>query len=161
MLATRSSMLYHLIHEIAQLTLPSSVFTYCITPITVGEDRVVFKIHEGLLRKASPVFDKALSSGFRESHDKKIELPEEDINTFNFFVQWLYHHHELRENLMDSFVPEGKAKREYFDKIIDLYCFAGKYEIEQLKRNVIGNLHYRAQTSGKSPSFTLTHLKTI
>ena len=42
----------------------------------IGEEEVTYNIHEDLLVKASDFFDKALNSGFKEGHEKKVILPE-------------------------------------------------------------------------------------
>ena len=44
-----------------------------------GESQVEYHIHERLLQEASEFFNKALTSGFKEAHEKKILLPEENV----------------------------------------------------------------------------------
>ena len=61
-------------------TTPKHDSNFLATPtvlVVVGETN--YHVHENLLVGASDFFDKALNSGFKESHDKKVELPQEEL----------------------------------------------------------------------------------
>ncbi|KAK8240692.1 hypothetical protein HDK90DRAFT_509128 [Phyllosticta capitalensis] len=61
-----------------------------ITVVVGGEDSPrTFNIHETLLRSTSPFCDKALSGDWKESKDKKINLPDEDPMIFDVYQKWL------------------------------------------------------------------------
>ncbi|KAL9631440.1 MAG: hypothetical protein Q9164_005891, partial [Protoblastenia rupestris] len=64
-----------------------------IVEIIVGGERAhrkSFKVHKTLLCNVSAYFEAALGGIFKEGIEQKIELPEDDINTFTHFQYWLY-----------------------------------------------------------------------
>lgn len=61
-----------------------------VVTLYVGNDREVFYIHRNLLCNASPVFKAAFAGKFRESSELSMELPDEDVDSLNRLVQWLY-----------------------------------------------------------------------
>ena len=76
-----------------------------------------------MLVTASPFFAAALNGNFSEASDKKVELPEENPQTFEAFANWLYHpDQDISE--MEAFQVPGNKWR----CIIDLYIFADKVQ---------------------------------
>ena len=47
-------------------------------------------IHKNLACRDSSFFKAACKSGFREAESKEVKLPEDEPETFDNFVQWLY-----------------------------------------------------------------------
>jgi hypothetical protein len=93
----------------------------------LGPDRVHFHIHQKLLCKISPVFDKMFNSGFAEATKKSAELPEDDSETFESFILWLY-----RGTLDDIDKSTANSEGGPMWERIKLYCFAEKYCIDVL-----------------------------
>ncbi|KUJ07196.1 uncharacterized protein LY89DRAFT_789980 [Mollisia scopiformis] len=58
--------------------------------VGMGTEKKLFRVHEKILRDKVPYFDKMLSNGFQESIDKKIELPEDHVNSFDILLLWVY-----------------------------------------------------------------------
>ena len=49
-----------------------------------------FHLHKDLLCNVSEFFSAALTGNFKEAEDGKITLPEQNPETFKYFVHWLY-----------------------------------------------------------------------
>lgn len=58
--------------------------------VLIGEKRAHWHLHEKLLCAASPFFNAAINSLFREGVEKKVVMQEDDTAVFTLFVQWLY-----------------------------------------------------------------------
>lgn len=56
----------------------------------VGENKVLFTVHQHILAKSSEFFRRTAGNGFKESVDKHVCLPEQDPTLFNIYVNWLY-----------------------------------------------------------------------
>lgn len=72
----------------------SKAYRLCKAPsvnIFIGKNRKLFLTHRDQLYDASPVFKAAFEGRFRESSEQKMDLPEEDEDTFKSFVRWLSH----------------------------------------------------------------------
>ncbi|MDI1488150.1 MAG: hypothetical protein OHK93_007424 [Ramalina farinacea] len=91
--------------------------------LVVGEKKTKFHIHAHKLSEVSTFFRAALESGFREAGERMITLSE-DVETVDCFVQWVYHQ-KIR-------VSENRN--------CDLYIFADKYDIPDLKRYALTKL---------------------
>ena len=61
-----------------------------IVTLSVGPDKRTFQVHQELLFKRSPVFQAAFSGECRESSERCMALPEDDPETVERFMQWLY-----------------------------------------------------------------------
>lgn len=57
--------------------------------VLVGPESQRFDLHKGLICARSDFFRAALNGHFKEA-EGKIELPEQDPETFKYFVNWLY-----------------------------------------------------------------------
>ncbi len=55
----------------------------------VGLERIPHHIHENLLFEASPVFEAAFSGKFRESSDRSMDLPDDDVDAAERMVRKL------------------------------------------------------------------------
>lgn len=60
--------------------------------LVVGAKSVVFTVHRDLIREASSFFEAAFKSvaSFKGSTEHSISLPEDDTETIDIFVTWLY-----------------------------------------------------------------------
>lgn len=72
------------------LTTRSSLFSERVVTILVGPSEVTWRLHENLLSSTSDFFRSAFNSGFRESIEDRLSLPEDDPQAFELFVRWMY-----------------------------------------------------------------------
>ena len=93
----------------------------------MGKNKVSFTVHERPLCNTTGFFTKALQSGFKESQERRIELPEDDLLVVNCFTKWLYF------NLYD--LPS--TPRAGFTLLIKLYIFANRCFANQLQEDII------------------------
>ncbi|KAK4954410.1 hypothetical protein LTR10_007841 [Elasticomyces elasticus] len=77
-----------------------------------------FTLHRGVLGFYSGYFEAAMKDNFKEGTLGLIELPTEDVATFEMFVRWLY----TRK------LPEPPATGDNFKNLIDLWLFADRRE---------------------------------
>lgn len=95
-----------------------------------------------LLCGASSFFKAAFTSQFRESFEKKMDLPEEEEDVFELFVQWLYH--RRYEVPLDG--AEGLGSR-YLGPV-RLYVLADRYDVGELRTFLVTKLFAMAKRSG-------------
>jgi hypothetical protein len=119
---------------------PPSFRDVPIAELIVGERKTSILIHKSLLCDAAPFFNAALTTGFLEAAEQQILLPEDDADTVNRFVQWIY------------FKSYGLSKDhdELFMQLARLYLFANKVLAYPLKNDVIRALFY-LQPQGVNP----------
>lgn len=120
----------------------------CTVTIFVGSEKTRFEVHQDQLCEASKFFKAAFTSQYKESSEKTIDLPEDDIDTFDLFVQWLYEHQcDLWTARLDD------TNSNYLMQPIRLLVFADKYDIPHLKKYILEKLleHTRDRES-VSPS---------
>jgi hypothetical protein len=136
-----------------------STLTSPIITITVGSDRRLFAAHEDVL-SISPFFAAACRNQIFEAHTKRIDLPDEEPETISSVLEYLYKgdyyprllHNKRRnsweledaQNQSQSFRSTGRGNVEstiYLAgagglvlKDTVIYCAAGKYGLEDLKR---------------------------
>ncbi|KAI9834991.1 MAG: hypothetical protein M1819_002714 [Sarea resinae] len=92
------------------------------TTVLVGPTAQPFVIHTGLLTLRSEFFAAALSErhGFKEAIEKVVKLPEERIENFEYFIQWLYTK-SLSHEVVNGDIPKlvggvkGLMRRDYGD----------------------------------------------
>lgn len=97
--------------------------------LIVGETKTTFHVHEAELCEASPVFKAAFSSNFKESSERKMNLPEDDAELFNLLIEWLYgHRYDLPQPIGDK-TKDGTR----FMEAMRLYVLADKYGVAGLK----------------------------
>jgi hypothetical protein len=61
-----------------------------VIKIKVGQEGVIFHVHENMLVRRSAFFRKALSGEWKESKDRTVELPENDPSTVALYCQAVY-----------------------------------------------------------------------
>jgi len=64
--------------------------------VIVSEKRVHWTLQKELLCHISPFFKAACEGKFHEAVHNQIVLPEEDVDSFELFVQWLYTGHFVK-----------------------------------------------------------------
>lgn len=102
--------------------------------LIVGETQTAFHVHEADLFEASPFFKAAFTSDFRESSERTMTLPEDDENTFELFVDWLYHrHYEIPSH------PKPPEK-DVFMQPVKFFVLADKYDVRSLKNLIVSKI---------------------
>ncbi|KAF2659814.1 hypothetical protein K491DRAFT_136246 [Lophiostoma macrostomum CBS 122681] len=63
-----------------------------VIAVRVGSNKALkdFTVHEALVRKSSPFFEKALAQDWVESQSRIVKLPTMKPPAFQLYVQWLY-----------------------------------------------------------------------
>ncbi|KAF3007879.1 hypothetical protein E8E13_010949 [Curvularia kusanoi] len=110
----------------------------CFATVLVGEERKRFIVHKDLLTYHSEFFRSALSGNFKEAAEQTVPLPEDDPDTFEFFVHWLYHKDlPMKDNastdLLQDWTSEDNGGNLEKRNLIELHVFADRYRVEKLK----------------------------
>lgn len=106
--------------------------------LVVGEKTTNFYVHAHKLSEVSTFFKAALESGFKEAGERVITLPEDRVHIIDCFVQWVYH--QKIAMLEDVDLKVIDERRTSTTLSCNLYIFAEKYDIPELKRYAIINL---------------------
>lgn len=117
--------------------------------IFVGKDQKPFYVHLDLLCNASTFFKAAFLGNFKEGSEKTMQLPEDDEETFELFVDWLYYQrYEMLPKVEADDDDEDKGDEDDEDdetnkrylSAFRLFVFANKYMVSHLKNLVIETL---------------------
>ena len=96
----------------------------------MGEAKDTLQVHVDKICEASSFFRSAFTSRFKESMEKPIHLPEDNIDTVDSFVQWLYtSHYELPA--YGDFEEEGGS---LWWQPMRLLIFSDKYDVPELRK---------------------------
>lgn len=95
--------------------------------IFVGSQKTRFDVHQDQLCEVSIFFKAAFTSHYKESLKKSIDLLEDDADTVDLFVQWLY------KQQLNHLCHPADDGGEYLMQPIRLWIFADKYDIQSLK----------------------------
>lgn len=101
----------------------------------MGPDAIVYYVHKDVLFKASPVLKAAFSGNFKEATDMQMPLPEDDVDSVDRMIQFLY------SRRLDVTTPENPdALNECYWQLAKLNVIADKYDILDLKNGIIDQL---------------------
>ncbi|KAF2625324.1 hypothetical protein BU25DRAFT_473880 [Macroventuria anomochaeta] len=114
--------------------------------VLVGSQHVKFTVHQDLLAFHSPFFRAALIGNFQEAQNKSVTLEEEDPQTFEFFVHWLYYKRLPNEadapvELLSIWAGEDDRGGLETGNLIRVYIFSEKYDIAALKTCALDDLY--------------------
>lgn len=126
-----------------------------IVDIYVGPLRKHFEVHEELLCQDVPVFNTMFKSGFMEGLKKSADFPEDDSETFDTFIQWLYDD-ELDEIKIDK-------ERPWSEPLLGrmkLFIFAEKHCIDVLADYAIDTILLASEDWGER-DFTQPTLEVV
>jgi len=87
-----------------------------------------------LLYEASSFFKAAFTSGFKEGSEEKMELPEDHPDTVDLFIQYLY------GKECELPICEADSLFQYYKACVKLLIFANRYDVQSLKRYILGQL---------------------
>ena len=127
---------YRISFGIANYTLRNFMSTPMVT-LLVGELETPFCVHMGLLCDASHFFKSAFEgpATFKETIDKAMKLPDDNVKTIHRMVQWLYYKQiSFDSEALDK--SDGEAQVPYL-QLSSLYVAADKYGLIQLKNQII------------------------
>ncbi|KAF2178126.1 hypothetical protein K469DRAFT_695762 [Zopfia rhizophila CBS 207.26] len=96
-----------------------------------------FQIHKSLLTYRSEYFRGALEGSFKESQDRKLDLPDVSVETFEIFVDWLYSK-KLHVHKPDSESPAEKQLLVH--QLVETYIFADAHDIPDLQRKAMDTI---------------------
>ena len=103
--------------------------------LVAGSDQTACHVHQDLLCNASPVFKAAFSGAFKESSDRSILLPEDDAESVERLIQWLYTKHFQLVKPTSTVTQE-----ECYMQLATLNTLAEKYNIVALKNQIVDEL---------------------
>ena len=121
--------------------------------MTLRVDDSEVHVHRDVLCKASPVFEAAFTAkgSFVEAETQKMDLDSSEVSadTLERFAQWLYTgDYELSEKVGEP------GRQEQSTELGDLFVFAEKYVIMDLKNSIVKKfwdlrlLHQKCSTLG-------------
>lgn len=93
-------------------------------------------MHLDQICEVSTFFKAAFNSQFREGSEKTMDLPKDDVNTVDQFIQWLY----TRRYKVEKSEALTEKKAGDFLKPIHLLIFADKYDVPSLKCDVLNGM---------------------
>lgn len=107
--------------------------------ITVGSghDSEVFTVHEDMLRRQSAFFNAALDKKWQQTQKLEIELPHDDVDVFEIYLEWLY------SGRLDTKSPKPIEQLERADHVAEysllarIYVFGEKVQDENIRDTVI------------------------
>ncbi|CAO2658825.1 Nn.00g065480.m01.CDS01 [Neocucurbitaria sp. VM-36] len=132
--------------EQARPNLYASEAGYAI--VIVGQAAKHFNIREDLLIQSSDFFRAALRGGFKETHNKTVTLKDGDAGIFEVFVHWLYFKRfpdPEKDDNMDLIMFWFAKNLD--ERLLDMYIFADKYQIEGLGKEALNAFYYEAHDS--------------
>lgn len=101
----------------------------------IGQPPTDYHVEMDVICDVSPVFKAAFTGGFRETVEKTMKLPEEDLTDFGRFMQWA--HEDIYP--LAEFKMDGSAD-ERVTELARLYVVADKYDVVKLKHNIIDRM---------------------
>ncbi|TGO54507.1 hypothetical protein BCON_0106g00240 [Botryotinia convoluta] len=96
-----------------------------------------YVVPQALLCHRSKFFDRALNGHFKESIEKRIELPEETTEKFELFLEWIY-----CKKIPCIPDPKGIETIIKFYIIADKFDVAGPYEKVEMSLSTILAKHW-------------------
>ena len=135
-----------------QMLIFTSALTSGVITIIVGKDdaQATFTIHKKLFQGKAPIFDKMFGGSFLEGITGSATLPDDDHESFEVFVEWLY------RNTLTSLTGKKSEKAALHMKIVKTIMFADKYCLDELSDRAM-SIWFRGR--GKLPADT--ELETI
>ena len=103
----------------------------------MGSEKAIFEVHERQLCDQSSFFNAALNSGFKESSERVVALPDDDVDTVDLFAQWLYSAEDYTMSM--DILPEDDSG-DYLMPAMKLLIFAEKYDVQCLIGHTMGYL---------------------
>lgn len=111
-----------------------------VVEVVVGEDAVVWYLHETLLIASSEFFKAAIKHSFKEGTERRIVLAEDGNAAFQLFVQYLYtqaFQSSSLQPLIEAYVLGDKLgasefRRQALDKVYALNLHQCRFTAEHV-----------------------------
>lgn len=126
------------------------LFSDRVVTVLVGPSEVQWRLHENLLSGISDFFRSAFNSGFQESIEDKLTMPEDDPHSFELFVRWLYIRaltpSAVSNSTTSAHVMLGKdftggSSTACIQDYLKLYVLASKVLVEELENACVDMAH--------------------
>lgn len=102
-----------------------------------------FHVELDVLCDISLVLRAAFTGGYKESQEKSMRLPEEDVTDFERFMQWTY----LGRYQLSGFEAHGTADQRIME-LARLYTVADRFDVIKLKHHIIDRVYEIGQVGG-------------
>lgn len=86
--------------------------------VKVGSPHTTFHVHENIISDASEFFAKALKKEWLEGRERTVELPEQNAESFNVYLNWLY----CRRIYLNAEDEDGLASTTQVSRIVKAYA---------------------------------------
>ncbi len=116
-----------------------------VVTLFVGPDKIAYNVHQSILCDASNFFQAAFYGKFKESSDRSMSLPDDEIDPVERMIGWLY---SAKIQLTSPVSSEAATERYW--QLAKLNTLADKYDIVHLKNSIIDEL-YELRKSSRVP----------
>jgi hypothetical protein len=121
--------------------------------IYVGPKNTKFNLHENLLYNKSSYFKAAFKSSFTESEEKTMRIPKNSVDTFEYFMNFLY---------VPKFTFQPPKSEFMMGVYFELYILSSKLCIDAFQNVVINTiLRFFRGCNFKSPYLRPSHVQFI
>ncbi|KAG9657191.1 hypothetical protein KCU64_g5367, partial [Aureobasidium melanogenum] len=119
-------------------------------PVTliVGATKEHYILHKDLLCFYSDFFRAAFNGSFKEAAERKIELPNTEVDVFEAFQVWLY----TQKMPKNENTSSGKVHLEW-PILIKLWIFGDKYQMPLLQNIVMDNSFDKVEMDAETPLY--------
>ncbi|MCJ1464038.1 hypothetical protein MMC07_002648 [Pseudocyphellaria aurata] len=111
---------------------------FCDNPdvvLYVGTPAVAFHVEMKVLCNVSPVLKAAFTGGYKESQNKTMDLPEEEMIGFDRFLRWAY----LGSYPLAHVEADNTAEVRIME-LARLYVLADRFDVVLLKHDIIDRM---------------------
>ena len=113
--------------------------------LSISKDKAKAIVPKDPLCEISSFFRAAFMSQFKEATDQSIDLPEDDIETVEDFIQWLY-------SGKYSLGSSAEIKGTGYEQPLRLLIFADKYDVTDLLKYLYEALIKSFKRDSETPS---------
>ncbi|KAL2041580.1 hypothetical protein N7G274_005962 [Stereocaulon virgatum] len=106
-----------------------------VLTLRVGPGHTAYHVHQDLLFDMSKTFKTAFSGKFQESSDRSMDLPDDDVESFEQMARWFY--------TKDLGLPKpitAETNTKCYWQLAKLNTLADKYEITTLSNIIVDKL---------------------
>jgi hypothetical protein len=116
--------------------------------IEIGVEKIAFMIHEDLLVYYSDYFRGAFSGSFKEATEGRLAPPEEKVNVFKVFNNFIYTHQ----------LCDGDGADLCWSVLIKVWLFGDRHIIPALQNEAMDSILAKNVKEKSIPSFSLKYI---
>lgn len=116
--------------------------------IEIGVEKIAFMIHEDLLVYYSDYFRGASSGSFKEATEGRLAPPEEKVNVFKVFNNFIYTHQ----------LCDGDGADLCWSVLIKVWLFGDRHIIPALQNEAMDSILAKNVKEKSIPSFSLKYI---